>query len=135
MTNQTVHDPVCHMDIDIRTAAGTSEHDGMTYYFCSGGCKVDFDANPEGVLEAEAAYDHSQPVEHMDMASESDMSAQRDEETRGRPNFPRADDPSRHPASQAEEGSRTQAVADMLSQTTSGDQAKPMRKPWWRFWG
>ncbi len=59
--NQTVHDPVCHMDIDIRMAAGRSDHDGMTYYFCSPGCKTEFDADPEGVLKAEAEYDHSQP--------------------------------------------------------------------------
>ena len=35
----TVHDPVCHMDIDPATAAGTSEYKGQTYYFCSMGCK------------------------------------------------------------------------------------------------
>ena len=27
----TVHDPVCHMDIDPATAAGTSEYQGQTY--------------------------------------------------------------------------------------------------------
>jgi YHS domain-containing protein len=26
----TVHDPVCHMDIDPATAAGTSEYKGQT---------------------------------------------------------------------------------------------------------
>jgi YHS domain-containing protein len=31
----TVHDPVCGMDIDPVTAAGTSEYKGQTYYFCS----------------------------------------------------------------------------------------------------
>ena len=46
----TVHDPVCHMDIDPTTAAGTSEHNGQTYYFCSLGCKKSFDANPEKYL-------------------------------------------------------------------------------------
>jgi Cu+-exporting ATPase len=69
MSNQTVHDPVCHMDITIESAAGTSEYDGKTYYFCSRGCKVDFDADPAVVLKAEAEYDHSQPVEPMAMAS------------------------------------------------------------------
>ncbi|MPZ50666.1 MAG: YHS domain-containing protein [Dehalococcoidia bacterium] len=63
--NQTVHDPVCHMDIDITAAAGRSDHDGKTYYFCSPGCKQDFDADPEGILQAEAEYDHSQPSEMM----------------------------------------------------------------------
>lgn len=55
----TVHDPVCHMDIQISNAKGASEYNGKTYYFCSGGCKVDFDADPEGTLKAEAEYDHS----------------------------------------------------------------------------
>lgn len=47
---ETVHDPVCHMDIDPATAAGTSEYKGQTYYFCSLGCKKSFDANPEKYL-------------------------------------------------------------------------------------
>ena len=46
----TVHDPVCHMDIDPTTAAGESEYKGQTYYFCSMGCKKSFDANPEKYL-------------------------------------------------------------------------------------
>jgi YHS domain-containing protein len=65
----TVHDPVCHMDIDPKTAAATSEYKGVTYYFCARGCKLDFDDDPEGVLKAEAEFDHSQPSEHMTMAS------------------------------------------------------------------
>ena len=63
-TDQKAHDPVCHMDIAIAEAAGSSDHNGLTYYFCSRGCKVDFDADPEGVLEAEGKHDHSQPVDH-----------------------------------------------------------------------
>lgn len=43
----TVHDPVCGMDIDPATAAGTSEYNGQTYYFCSLGCKKSFDKEPE----------------------------------------------------------------------------------------
>ena len=43
----TVHDPVCHMDIDPATAAGTSEYKGQAYYFCSIGCKKSFDKEPE----------------------------------------------------------------------------------------
>ena len=58
-TIETVHDPVCHMDIDPKAAAGTSEYEGTTYYFCGRGCKMDFDEDPSGVLAAEAAYDHS----------------------------------------------------------------------------
>lgn len=65
MITETVHDPVCHMDIDPKEAAGTSEHEGTTYYFCSRGCKLDFDEDPAAVLKAENEYDHSQPVQHM----------------------------------------------------------------------
>ena len=46
MITDTVHDPVCHMDIDPKSAAGTSEHEGVTYYFCGRGCKMDFDEDP-----------------------------------------------------------------------------------------
>lgn len=62
--NQTVHDPVCHMDIEITAAAGRSDYEGRTYYFCAIGCKRDFDDDPEGVLKAEADHDHSQPMDH-----------------------------------------------------------------------
>ena len=70
-TMQTVHDPVCHMDIEPVRAAGRSEYQGQTYYFCSPGCKRDFDADPAGVLAAEAAYDHGQPGEEMAMPAPS----------------------------------------------------------------
>ena len=64
MTNATVHDPVCHMDITVESAAGSSEYQGQTFYFCAIGCKKDFDEDPEGILKAEAEFDHSQPMDH-----------------------------------------------------------------------
>ena len=39
-------DVVCGMQVDPAKAAGTSEFNGKTYYFCSKGCKTKFDANP-----------------------------------------------------------------------------------------
>jgi len=39
-------DPVCGMDVDPKTAAGKSEYQEKTYYFCSPGCKRDFDKDP-----------------------------------------------------------------------------------------
>ena len=39
-------DPVCGMDVDPKQAAGTSEYQGQTYYFCSAGCKKAFDREP-----------------------------------------------------------------------------------------
>ncbi len=40
-------DPICGMQVDDQKAAGQSEHQGQTYYFCSQGCKRKFDENPE----------------------------------------------------------------------------------------
>jgi Cu+-exporting ATPase len=40
-------DPVCGMTVDEKTAAGKSEYQGQTYYFCSPGCKQPFDKEPE----------------------------------------------------------------------------------------
>ena len=39
-------DPVCGMLVDPKTAAGKSEYNGKTYYFCAPGCKKDFDKDP-----------------------------------------------------------------------------------------
>jgi len=44
-------DPVCHMTVDLQHAAGTSEYEGRTYYFCSKGCVARFEADPERYLE------------------------------------------------------------------------------------
>lgn len=43
-------DPVCGMDVDEKTAAGSSQYKGQTYYFCSPGCKQSFDRDPERFL-------------------------------------------------------------------------------------
>lgn len=42
-----VKDPVCGMTLTAETAAGSSEYNGSTYYFCSPDCKASFDANPQ----------------------------------------------------------------------------------------
>jgi YHS domain-containing protein len=39
-------DVVCGMQVDPAKAAGTSQYNGKTYYFCSKSCKTKFDANP-----------------------------------------------------------------------------------------
>ncbi|MCC6619162.1 MAG: YHS domain-containing protein [Chloroflexi bacterium] len=42
-------DPVCGMSVnpEIASAQGlTSEHEGVTYYFCGRGCKLDFEEDP-----------------------------------------------------------------------------------------
>jgi YHS domain-containing protein len=42
-----IKDPVCGMMIDPKTSAGKSDYLGQTYYFCSLGCKKEFDQNPK----------------------------------------------------------------------------------------
>ena len=54
----TVIDPVCDMEIDPNTAAGTSEYKGQTYYFCSPGCKRSFDKDPEKYINKTSDHEH-----------------------------------------------------------------------------
>ncbi len=41
-----VKDPVCGMEIDPASAAGSSEYEGQTIYFCNLNCKQSFDEDP-----------------------------------------------------------------------------------------
>ena len=43
-------DPVCGMMVDPLSAAGTYNHAGTTYYFCSPGCVERFRVDPDGYL-------------------------------------------------------------------------------------
>ena len=43
----TVKDPVCGMDVDPKTAAGSATYQDTTYYFCSLHCRDAFKADPE----------------------------------------------------------------------------------------
>jgi Cu+-exporting ATPase len=40
-------EPVCGMQVNEQQAAGKSEHQGETYYFCSASCKQRFDQDPQ----------------------------------------------------------------------------------------
>jgi Cu+-exporting ATPase len=44
-------DPVCGMDVDVDKAEHVAEHQGTRYYFCSRGCKLDFEEEPEKYLD------------------------------------------------------------------------------------
>lgn len=46
VVNDTVKDPVCGMQIRPDAAAGSEEHDGQTFYFCSDACHQAFLADP-----------------------------------------------------------------------------------------
>ena len=43
-------DPVCGMTVNPDRAAGTVDHDGTTYYFCSKSCVAKFEADPKKYL-------------------------------------------------------------------------------------
>ncbi|MGC8839685.1 MAG: YHS domain-containing protein [Anaerolineae bacterium] len=47
-------DPVCGMMVEEGKAAATSVYKGKTYYFCSQGCKVAFEREPEKYVQAES---------------------------------------------------------------------------------
>jgi Cu+-exporting ATPase len=58
-------DPVCGMMVDPKTAAGKSAYQGKTYYFCSSGCKRDFDKEPQKYINPGAhSADHGAGHEH-----------------------------------------------------------------------
>ena len=47
-------DPVCGMTVDMEGAGSrhlSAEHEGKTYYFCSRGCKLDFEEDPGKYLD------------------------------------------------------------------------------------
>ncbi|MFO1532461.1 MAG: YHS domain-containing protein [Thermoplasmatota archaeon] len=43
---ETAKDPVCGMDVEPMKAAGTYNHDGKPYWFCSKSCLAKFTADP-----------------------------------------------------------------------------------------
>ncbi len=59
-----VKDPVCGMMIDPQKAAGSTQYQGKTYYFCSTGCKTEFDRNPEKFVARGSTVQTSGPHEH-----------------------------------------------------------------------
>ncbi len=67
-----VVDPVCGMSIDPNNnAAGQSEYDGATYYFCSPSCKQKFDANPTDFVQAEMTPEPVQATKHKHAISDA----------------------------------------------------------------
>lgn len=44
-------DLVCGMTVDEKKAPAKSEYKSKTYYFCSRGCKVAFDKDPEKYIK------------------------------------------------------------------------------------
>jgi xanthine dehydrogenase accessory factor len=48
-------DPICNMTVTIATARHTAEHAGRTWYFCCGGCRERFLANPGAYAQSVAS--------------------------------------------------------------------------------
>jgi YHS domain-containing protein len=48
-------DPVCGMSVDEKTAV-TSVYKGATYYFCSKGCQIAFNKDPEKYVTAKPQH-------------------------------------------------------------------------------
>jgi Cu+-exporting ATPase len=54
-TGTTTKDPVCGMDVDEKSAAGTIQYDGQTYHFCSRHCVERFQSDPRRYLKHQTA--------------------------------------------------------------------------------
>lgn len=52
-------DPVCGMQVDPKNPGAISEYKGQMIYFCSAGCKADFDKNPEKYMSGKQSQEHS----------------------------------------------------------------------------
>ncbi|RUL66670.1 heavy metal translocating P-type ATPase [Dyella dinghuensis] len=60
-TGNEARDPICGMSVDVATAQHVSEYDGNTFYFCCGGCKTKFDADPARYAQAKPVAFAMQP--------------------------------------------------------------------------
>ena len=56
-----VKDPVCGMVVDPHTTKHRHQHNGRTYYFCSGGCRAKFAADPAKYTSPSSANAPSVP--------------------------------------------------------------------------
>jgi len=69
---EVAKDPICGMEVDIKTAKHISEYQGETYYFCCAGCKQSFEKEPEKYLaKSEASTLPRDPVCGMSVDPES----------------------------------------------------------------
>ncbi|NBO66323.1 MAG: YHS domain-containing protein, partial [Acidobacteria bacterium] len=57
-------DPVCKMEVDRNTAAGSCNYAGLSWYFCSTHCLTKFKSNPEGILNPAPSPPLRHDIEH-----------------------------------------------------------------------
>ncbi|CAN5164980.1 heavy metal translocating P-type ATPase [soil metagenome] len=56
---ETAIDPVCGMTVKLGIGKPTFDHGGVTYHFCSKGCREKFAADPEKYLKPKASEEHA----------------------------------------------------------------------------
>ena len=54
-------DPICGMTVDIAMAAAHRSFNRTDYWFCSPGCAVTFDSDPDRYAISDHAHDDGQP--------------------------------------------------------------------------
>jgi P-type Cu+ transporter len=64
-----VKDVVCGMEIEDSNAAGKSEYNKETYYFCNVNCKKQFDAEPEKFITTTNEHEKHRQVEKAEVGS------------------------------------------------------------------
>ncbi len=65
-------DPICGMTVDPKSAAGTFNHEGKTYYFCSKGCLQKFITQTQGVPTSgfvAIGREKGEPISHGEMTA------------------------------------------------------------------
>ncbi|HEX3034306.1 MAG TPA: heavy metal translocating P-type ATPase [Thermodesulfobacteriota bacterium] len=67
---QLEKDPVCGMDVDPESAAGSYEYEGKTYFFCNPSCLKKFQTDPAKYLTEAPATPHEE-AEHQPGAGDS----------------------------------------------------------------
>src|SRR5688572_20696927 len=55
-------DPVCGMTVEEAKAAGSAEHGGKRYYFCSKHCLAKFQADPDKYARTGDVAKHAAPI-------------------------------------------------------------------------
>ena len=51
MRDELPKDPVCHMPLDERPITYLLDYEGCRYYFCSIGCRAEFERHPQDYVQ------------------------------------------------------------------------------------
>ena len=57
MSDVVTTDPVCNMQLDERHVKKSLDYEGRRYYFCSVGCRAEFERHPEDYTYAAQVED------------------------------------------------------------------------------